>query len=179
MKIISDHLVEKDFNGQPVQMLNHQAELWLPMEAIGDALEYKEPRQSIHKIYERNTDELNDYSCIVSVTTQGGSASSQKRDIRLFNEEGVMILTMLSQQPKAADFRRWAVKILKAYRNQQLTLTNSSPPLHDKFLEKMIVEAGKGNGYAKVVLHDRYGLKPEHRIIECPNCYEKINTGVS
>lgn len=173
--IISDNLVEKDFNGQSVQMLEYSSDLWLPMEMIGEALQYKDPRQSIHKLYKRNDVELDDYSCVVSVTTQGASASSQKRDIRLFNEEGVMILTMLSSQPKAAEFRGWAVKILKAYRNQQLTLTNTLSPNQDKFLERMVIEAGKSNAYAKMILHDRYGLKPAPRAVQCPMCHNNFN----
>lgn len=102
--------------------------------------------------------------------------ASQKRNVRVFNEEGVMIITMLSSQPNARDFRSWAVKVLRAYRAGQLTLSRQLPPVHDKFLEKMVVEAGKKNPYAQKVLHQKYGIEPEKvRFVDCPCCQYTFN----
>lgn len=171
MTIINDALVQKDFNNHAINMIQHEGDLWMTMADIGACLEYNDPQKAIQNLYKKHEEELASYSCTLRTRVQGGSAPSQNRMVRLFNEEGVMILTMLSRQPKAREFRSWAVKVLKAYRNEQLTLTNHLPAQHDKFLESMVKEAGKQNKYAKLVLEQRYGItppKPKHA--DCHNC---------
>lgn len=100
-----------DFNGRPLTIIYRNDEPHFTAEHIGHALEYENPRKAVMKIHERNRDELEEYSGVVNLTTPGGTQPT-----RIFNEEGVMIITMLSRQPKAREFRRWAVKVLKAYR---------------------------------------------------------------
>lgn len=86
---------------------------------------------------------------------QTPSGSVQKRPTRVYNEEGVMIITMLSRQPKAAAFRAWAVGILKAYRRGELALTAGGA--RDHLLELCLRESGRGNVAALHTLVDRYG----------------------
>ncbi|AWL12775.1 hypothetical protein HMF8227_02323 [Saliniradius amylolyticus] len=170
----ANNVVNKEFNGQSVTLIPHQGDLWMTMEMIGQALEYADPRKAVHKLYERNKEELNEYSTVVRLTTVEGDID-KRRNVRVFNEEGVMVLSMLSGQPKAAAFRRWAVQVLKAYRHQQLTLSNSVPVEHDKFLEKMVIEAGKRNPYARTILQERYGLQPSLlATVECPECFATV-----
>lgn len=118
------NMVQKDFNGLDVSFIEKGKELWLTGEQIGIALEYEEPRIAIHKIYKRNKEELDDYSTVTKLVTVDG----KKRDSRIYNEQGVMIITMLSQQPVARLFRKWAVQILKEYRYGELNLSPNSPP---------------------------------------------------
>ena len=113
-------IIPKDFNGQLVDFIENNGELWLPSEAIGKALEYNNPKDSILKIYERNKEELADYSDTVKLTAPDG----KKYPTRVFSEEGVMVITMLSRQPKSVEFRRWAVKVLKAFRRGELLAMN-------------------------------------------------------
>lgn len=88
-----------------------------------------------------------------------GNASgiTQLRGVRVFNEEGVMILTMLSSQPKARQFRAWAVKILKSYRHGELAFQGSSAK-RDRLFELCIREARLGNAVAVRALIDRFGF---------------------
>lgn len=111
-----------NFNGQAIQVIYQNGDAWMTGEQIGDALGYEEPRIAISKIYKRNLEELNEYSCVTKMVTQGENGVMQQREVRLFNEEGVMLICMFSQQPRAREFRKWAVKILKAYRHGQLQL---------------------------------------------------------
>lgn len=104
-----------EFNGHPLEIIQHQDEVWFNKEQIGGALGYADPRKAINKIYLRNQTELDEYSVGVKL----GSTDGKQYETRIFNEEGVMLLTMLSRQPKAAEFRRWAVKVLKAYRHSE------------------------------------------------------------
>lgn len=105
------NLIQKDFNGHSIDVIHHKKDYWLNAEQIGSALEYSNARKSINDIYNRNKELLADYTCVRKLRTQG-----QKRQIRVFNEEGVMLITMKSRQPKAIEFQKWAVKVLKNYR---------------------------------------------------------------
>lgn len=79
----------------------------------------------------------------------------QMRSVRCFNEEGVMILTMLSSQPAAAEFREWGVKVLKAYRRGELALASAGQ--RDTVLALCIKEARFGNPVAMHTLIERFG----------------------
>lgn len=105
------------FNGQDMTVIGYDNEAWLTSFDIGTALEYSDPKESILNIYSRNKDELEPYSSTINLMVLDG----KKRDTRVFNEEGVMLICMLSKQPRAAEFRRWAVGVLKAYRHGELS----------------------------------------------------------
>ena len=105
-----------DFHGQSLPVVEHAGDHWFAAQHIGQALGYERPVDQIGKIYRRHSNELDEYSSSATLADVAG----KQRDQRLFNEEGVMIITMLSRQPRAAEFRRWAVKVLKAYRHGAL-----------------------------------------------------------
>lgn len=108
--------VVEQFDGHPLDMVRHADDAWMTAEQIGEALEYSFAREAIMKIYERNAEELDDYTCVVNLTTQAENGVTQNRQIRVFNEEGVMLICMWSKQPKAKAFRQWAVAVLKKHR---------------------------------------------------------------
>jgi hypothetical protein len=119
------------FNGHVIQVVQHSNDVWLTAEQIGESLEYKETNKSILEIYRRHQDELAEYSVILKLRASDG----KQYDTRVFNEKGVMLITMFSKQPKAAEFRRWAIDILSHYRagrlapvQQTLPLTPIEPP---------------------------------------------------
>lgn len=103
------------FDSIPLSIIDHNGEGWFTGEDVGKALEYEDPRIAIHKIFDRNRDELEEYSSVTNLVTEAGN-----RETRIYNEEGVMMIGFLSKQPKAVAFRKWAVKILKAYRHKEL-----------------------------------------------------------
>jgi prophage antirepressor-like protein len=105
------------FNQIPVSVVDHNGDGWMTGDDIGTALEYNHPRDSVTNIFERNREELEEYSTTIKLMAVDG----KERDIRVYNEEGVMMIAFFSKQPKAAAFRKWAVGVLKAYRNKELT----------------------------------------------------------
>jgi prophage antirepressor-like protein len=182
------------YNGIPLAAIEHEEDLWLTGEDIGNALGYTNPRIAINKLYKRNQVELDQHSivvklpissgaaypgegeddaetptCVTNLGTQVGRSESeappvypekgggvtQLRPVRVFNEEGVMILTMLSSQPKAAEFRAWAVGVLKAFRHGNLAL--SSPANRQRLLETCIKESRFGNPVALHTLIQHFG----------------------
>lgn len=178
------------YNGIPLAAIEHEEDLWLTGEDIGNALEYAHPRDAIKKLYQRNQTELDQHSVIIKIpvsygdagtnagvgdaktgtwgdnlsphvgdvgseTPPAGTGATRLQPVRVFNEEGVMILTMLSSQPKAALFRAWAVGVLKAFRHGNLTI--SSPANRQRLLETCIKEARWGNPVAVHTLIQHFG----------------------
>ena len=85
-------------------------------ESIGMALGYSEPRIAINKIYNRNQDELDNYSVVTKMVTVDGKSYNQ----RLFTEEGIYIISMLANTSKAKAFRRELAAFLKQKRLEAL-----------------------------------------------------------
>ena len=110
------------FDGIPVSVVDQDGEGWMIGEDIGKALDYSEPRKSINNLFDRNRDELEEYSVDIKLM----ATDSKQYDTRVYNEEGVMMIGFLSKQPKAVAFRKWAVKILKAYRHKELVQQSAS-----------------------------------------------------
>jgi len=101
------------FNGLAVAVIDHNGEGWFTANDIGTALEYSDPRDKINQIFERNREELENYSVTLKLTATDG----KQYNTRVYNEEGTMIICFFSKQPKAATFRKWAVGVLKNYRH--------------------------------------------------------------
>lgn len=85
-------------------------------ESIGKALGYVTPKESVLKIYQRHQDELDNYSVKVKMTSTDGKAYNQ----RIFNEEGIYIISMLANTDKAKAFRAELAKFLKQKRLEAL-----------------------------------------------------------
>lgn len=112
------HIVRTaEFGGTPLPVIQHAGDYWMGAEAVGQALEYADPSKAILNLYQRHRALLTDYSAELKLT----AADGKLRDTRCFNEEGVMLIAMKSEQPKAIEFQRWAVGVLKDYRHGALT----------------------------------------------------------
>jgi prophage antirepressor-like protein len=105
----------KKFNDNNLSLIALNDDAWFTGADVGICLEYKNPVKAISDIYNRNQEELRQYSLTHKLPNSNGKTYKT----RLYNEEGVMIITMLSRQPKAMEFRSWAVNILKTYRQGQ------------------------------------------------------------
>lgn len=108
---MATHPKAVDFDGKSLPIFAVDGDAWFTAESIGKALEYNHPRERVGEMFRRHRAELVDYSI------ERKLRPNDRQPTRIFNEEGVMIITMLSRQPKAAEFRRWAVQVLKAYRH--------------------------------------------------------------
>lgn len=85
-------------------------------ESIGKALGYATPKESVLKIYQRNQEELSNYSIKVKMTFEGKQAYYK----RVFTEEGIYIISMLANTDKAKAFRAELAKFLKQKRQEAL-----------------------------------------------------------
>lgn len=142
-----------NFNGLPIAVIDHNNESWMTGDDIGKALEYNHPRQRINEIFDRNRDELEEFSIERNLRSTDGKL----RDTRVYNEEGVMLISMFSNQPKAKAFRRWAVQVLKQHRQGHVNnvIPNLDQPLTLSQLqscETMLRDASRKLSKAQVIL---------------------------
>ena len=121
------------FDGKEIELLQNDGRNAITAEQLGIALEYSEPRIAVNKIFNRNIDEFVegvDYT-VTNLVTEAGM-----RESVLFFLDGIMLVSMLSSQPKAKNFRLWARQTLS-----KLIETGEIKPAqerNDKLYEKVI-----------------------------------------
>lgn len=103
-----------DFPLSPRSFIRHEGQFWLTARSIGEALGYEDPSKVL-TIFERNKEELEEYSISLKLRAVDGKSREQ----RIFNEEGLYIISMLARTDKAKLFRRAVAKLLKELRRKQ------------------------------------------------------------
>ncbi len=96
---------------QIIQAGDDFSSFWLPGKEIGKALQLENPKEAIKQIYKRHRDELEEFSILWTMETSDGP-----KEVRIFAEEAIYMITFFSQSPKAKEFRRWVAGLIKAYR---------------------------------------------------------------
>lgn len=99
-----------DFQGTPVQVIDHEGRRWLTAETVGRCLGFAadNARKGILKLFERHADEFTEADTgVVELTTPGG-----KQKTRIFSNTGCVLLSMFAQTPRAKAFRAWAKQAL-------------------------------------------------------------------
>ena len=92
------------FHEHKIELLRHNGQDYMTLSQIGGALEVRE-NNGLSKIYNAHKEEFDEeMSCLVK---QG------RTRVRIFNREGAWLIGMFARTPKAAEFRRWVLKVLK------------------------------------------------------------------
>ena len=99
----------------PINFIEKDGQILFSAEEIGKQLGYQKARQSISNLFNRNVQELLNYSTVINLVTVDG----KKREVRHFTEEGVYILSMLANTDKAREFRSRLAKLLKELREEK------------------------------------------------------------
>lgn len=89
-----------------------EGNLYMTGEQIGICLEYENPRKAINNIFDRYKDRLKNYSRDLNLRSRDG----KPRKTRVFNERGIYLVAMKSNQPKAWDFQEAVAGILENLR---------------------------------------------------------------
>ena len=100
------------FEDLPIRKIEKDGEIWVSALDVAKALEYSNPSVTIQQIIvERNSDRFKGYSTINSLLVVEGGRKV-KREMIFLNLKGVIAFCMLSKQPKAVPFQRWADSVL-------------------------------------------------------------------
>lgn len=87
---------------------------------LGECLGYSDPIRNISRVVSRNNYlENNEFSVVVKLTTTDGKAY----DTRIFTEDGIYEITMLSRTKKAKEFRSWVRGVLRSVRKHGMYAT--------------------------------------------------------
>ena len=116
-------LTQENFGGIELDLYrNENNEVFMTAKQLGEALEYANPVIAINKMVSRNERlKKEEFSVLTSLVSTDGKAYNT----RLFTEDGLYELTMLSKQPKAEEFRDFIRKLLKGLRKGELQVTEA------------------------------------------------------
>lgn len=106
-------LIKSDnFIGTQADIYSNGEDMFMTANQLGECLGYANPRESINKLVSRNEYlRAEEFSSEVVLTSEAG-----ERQTRVFTEDGIYEVTMLSRASMAKIFRSWVRKVLKSLR---------------------------------------------------------------
>lgn len=114
---------------------NDNNEVFMTAEQLGSALEYSTKAQAITNIVNRNEYLKGEE---FSVQLKLSSTDGKQYDTRIFTEDGIYEVTMLSKQPKAQEFRHFVRQLLKGLRKGEIAVAQPVTKLQDE-LEAVLI----------------------------------------
>lgn len=109
-------------NADGLKYVEHEGQIFFSSEEIGRQLGYAKPSKSINILFNRNQKELRGYATGIKLMSVDGCL----RETRCFTEEGVYILSMLANTPRAREFRARLARLLREIRERRMTLARES-----------------------------------------------------
>lgn len=109
-------------NENGLKFVEHEGQIFFSSEEIGRQLGYAKPSKSINILFSRNQRELEGYARHIKMMCRDG----QDRPTRCFTEEGVYILSMLADTPRAREFRAKLARLLREIRERRLELAREA-----------------------------------------------------
>lgn len=109
-------------NADGLKYVEHEGQIFFSAEEIGRQLGYAKPSKSINILFNRNQRELKGYATGIKLMQVDGCL----REVRCFTEEGVYILSMLANTPRAREFRAKLAKLLRELRQHRVDMVRES-----------------------------------------------------
>lgn len=133
---------------------NENNEVFMTINQLAQALEYAD-RSGVQKIVNRY-----EYLKEIEFSTEDNLSLVEgnrkvEREVRIFTEDGIYEVTMLSKQPKARAFRAFVRKTLKALRKGEMVLVQPQTDNSKLEIQRMRAEAMLNNSrtrQAKLIL---------------------------
>lgn len=100
------------FHEVAVTVLEIDGKDFITAEDLGRCLGLADPRRSVHKIFRKNQNELEDHVGVAELATPLGGVQS----VRLFTETGCNLIAMFARTPRAKEFRRWLAQLPRRVR---------------------------------------------------------------
>ena len=92
-----------EFNHQNIELISKNNQLYMSGAQIWRVIELSQ-NDGVAKIYGRHKSEFTDE---MTITIRQGRST-----VRLYNREGAWLIGMFARTPKAAEFRKWVLKVL-------------------------------------------------------------------
>lgn len=119
---------------------NENNEVFMTINQLAQALEYAD-KKGVEKLIANNYYIKGEEFSIISKVTTGTDGRGGTQETRIFTEDGIYEITMLSSKPKAREFRAFVRKTLKVLRKGEAVLVYPQSD-HDKLqIQKMRAEA--------------------------------------
>lgn len=120
------------FHDHKIELLRHNGQDYMTQRQIAVSLEFKSP-VGVSDLYNAHKEEFDEeMSCLIR---QGCTR------VRIFNREGAWLIGMFARTPKAAEFRRWVLKVLKTVADvPAVSGLPSLPATADPDLEKWCMQ---------------------------------------
>ena len=96
------------FNNQNIELIRHNGQLYLTSKQIAEVLEYRSSTSITNLYNEHKTEFDSEMTEVIDLMISG----NYKSKARIFNREGAWLIGMFARTPKAAEFRRWVLKVL-------------------------------------------------------------------
>ena len=109
-------------NADGLKYVEHEGQVFFSSEEIGRQLGYRQPLKSINVLWNRNQKELRGYATGIKLMSVDGCL----RETRCFTEEGVYILSMLANTPRAREFRAKLARLLREIRERRMDLAREA-----------------------------------------------------
>lgn len=104
----------EDFDGE-IQFCEVNGEYCLTTEQIAKGLGYSDP-ECVRTLIQRNLEEIEPFR----ISHHGDGKIGRGRPGYLYTEEGVYLISMMAQTPKAREFRAKIAKLLRMLRQRQM-----------------------------------------------------------
>lgn len=99
--------ITRYFEKVPVEFVEKDGELYVTAEAVGRALGYNDPGNSINRIISRHPDEFEGLVISVKLTENAGAP------VNILSRDAVNLIGFFSKQPLAKKFRRFVLNVLR------------------------------------------------------------------
>lgn len=119
---------------------NENGEIFMTIDQLAKSLEYAN-KKGLEKLISRNVYLKDEEFSVVTKLTTGTDGMGGTQETRIFTEDGIYEVTMLSKQPKAKEFRAFVRKTLKALRKNEVVLAKPQSERDKLLIQKMRAEA--------------------------------------
>lgn len=116
---------------------NENGDVFMTINQIAQALEYAS-KNGVEKLISNNHYLKDEEFSILTDLPTGTDRKGSTQETRIFTEDGIYEVTMLSKQPKAKEFRAFVRKILKGLRKGELQIVPAQQKLPSNYKEALL-----------------------------------------
>ncbi|WP_101697026.1 BRO-N domain-containing protein [Clostridium minihomine] len=154
----------ENFGSVKADIYSNGNDMFMTIDQLARCLEYT-GSNAIEQILSRNQYLKNSE---FSVTDKLSGTDGKQYNTRIFTEDGIYEVTMLSSQPKAKEFRAWIRKVLKGLRKGDMKLIPTRRSL------------GETNAAARIINQTlkEAGMPPQYRAVAIKSLYAPVGVEI-